>query len=160
MKDIQSEISFRAMTATDLKEVMAIETDSFPRPWNRDHFLDELKSVHAFPLVAHDREKGIIGYICPRLMLDEGEILNVAVQRAYCGKGIGRTLVQRVLSHCREGGGTKVSLEVRVSNLPAIALYRSLGFTATGMRRNYYENVEDAVLMVFNFADNGVADAV
>jgi ribosomal-protein-alanine N-acetyltransferase len=160
MKDMQSEITFRTMTATDLEVVLAIENDSFPHPWIRDHFLDELKSVHAFPLVALDPGKRIIGYICPRLILDEGQILNVAVLRAFRGQGIGRILVQRALAFCRERGGATVSLEVRPSNSAAIALYHGLGFVATGIRRNYYENGEDAVLMEFNFADNGVDDAV
>ena len=160
MKDMQSEITFRAMTATDLEEVLAIENDSFPHPWNRDHFLDELKSVHAFPLVALDPGKRIIGYICPRLILEEGQILNVAVQLAFRGQGIGRILVQRVLADCREGGGSTVSLEVRPSNFAAIALYQGLGFVATGIRRNYYANGEDAILMEYNFADNEVDDAV
>lgn len=160
MKDMQSEITCRAMTATDLEEVLAIENDSFPYPWNIAHFLDELKSVHAFPLVALDSGKRIIGYICPRLILDEGQILNVAVQQAFRGQGIGRILVQRVLVDCREGGGSTVSLEVRPSNFAAIALYQGLGFVATGIRRNYYANGEDATLMEYNFADNEVDDAV
>lgn len=148
------------MTATDLEEVLAIENDSFPHPWNRDHFLDELKSVHAFPLVALDPGKRIIGYICPRLILDEGQILNVAVLRAFRGQSIGRILLERVLADCRERGGSTVSLEVRPSNHAAIALYQGLGFVATGIRRNYYENGEDAILMEYIFADNEVDDAV
>lgn len=160
MKDMQSEITFRTMTATDLEEVLAIENDSFPHPWNRDHFLDELKSVHAFPLVALDPGKRIIGYICPRLILDEGQILNVAVLRAFRGQSIGRILLERVLADCRERGGSTVSLEVRPSNHAAIALYQGLGFVATGIRRNYYENGEDAILMEYIFADNEVDDAV
>ncbi|HEX2769522.1 MAG TPA: ribosomal protein S18-alanine N-acetyltransferase [Geobacteraceae bacterium] len=157
---MQSEITFRTMTATDLEEVLAIENDSFPHPWNRDHFLDELKSVHAFPLVALDPGKRIIGYICPRLILDEGQILNVAVLRAFRGQSIGRILLERVLADCRERGGSTVSLEVRPSNHAAIALYQGLGFVATGIRRNYYENGEDAILMEYIFADNEVDDAV
>ena len=148
------------MTATDLEDVLAIENDSFPHPWNRDHFLDELKSIHAFPMVAVASGKRIIGYICPRLILDEGQIFNVAVQWSFRGQGIGRILVQRVLADCRERGGATVSLEVRPSNFAAIALYKGLGFTAIGIRRNYYENGEDAILMDFNFSDNEVNDAV
>ena len=148
------------MTEADLDEILAIENDSFPLPWNRDHFLDELKSVHAFPLVAFDPEENVMGYICPRLLFDEGHILNVAVNRAFRGSGVGRLLVERVLRDCREGGADTVSLEVRPSNHAAISLYRQLGFVETGRRRNYYENGEDALLFEYTFDNDEVDNAV
>jgi ribosomal-protein-alanine N-acetyltransferase len=160
MKNAFPEITIRAMTEADLEEVLAIENDSFPLPWNRDHFLDELRSGHAFPLIALDQEEKIIGYICPRLLLDEGHIFNVAVRRVFRGKGVARLLVDKVVSDCREGGGTVVFLEVRHSNEAAIALYRQLGFVETGRRRNYYEHGEDAILMEYKFPNNEVDDAV
>ena len=158
--DTHSNITIRAMTDSDLEEVLAIENESFSHPWNRDHFLDELKSVHAFPLVAIDPEESIIGYICPRLLLDEGHILNLAVRRKFRGQRLGQLLVERVLNDCRVGGGSTVSLEVRQSNKTAIALYLQMGFVETGRRRNYYYNSEDAMLMEYNFDDNEVDDAV
>ena len=148
------------MTGQDVEAVLAIEYESFTRPWNRDHFLDELKSVHAFPLVAVDRKETVIGYIFPRLLLDEGHILNVAVNRAFRGKGVGRRLVETVLRDCRDGGAVVVSLEVRMSNVAAISLYRLLGFVETGRRREYYENSEDAILMEHDLAYNGGDDAI
>ena len=135
------------MTESDLDEVLAIEADSFPRPWSRSHFLDELKSPHSFPLVALDQEGTLAGYICPMLLLDEGHILNVAVRNDYRGHGLGRLLVERVLRECRDRGAEFVSLEVRPSNTAAISLYRGLGFVETGLRKRYYENGEDAILM-------------
>jgi ribosomal-protein-alanine N-acetyltransferase len=160
MNNAFDEIIIRTMTEADLEEVLAIENDSFPHPWSRDHFLDELKNSHAFPLVALDRKDKIIGYICPRLLLDEGHIFNVAVHRAFRGRRVARILVERVLDDCREGGGAVVLLEVRHSNFAAIALYRQLGFVETGRRRKYYENGEDAILMEYDFTDNEVDDAV
>lgn len=140
-----------AMTEDDLDEVLAIEKDSFPLPWNRDHFLDELKTECAFPLVALAPEQELAGYVCPRLLFDEGYILDIAVHRAFRGRGVGRVLVERVLAECREGGADFVSLEVRPSNEIAISLYRQLGFVETGRRRRYYENGEDALLMEYNY---------
>jgi len=160
MKGNHCEIAICRMTEADLDEILAIENGSFPLPWNRDHFLDELKSVHAFPLVAFDPEENVMGYICPRLLFDEGHILNVAVNRAFRGCGVGRHLVERVLRDCREGGADTVSLEVRPSNHAAISLYRQLGFVETGRRRNYYENGEDALLMDFTFENDEVDNAV
>jgi ribosomal-protein-alanine N-acetyltransferase len=158
--DTHSKITIRAMTDADLEEVLAIENESFSHPWNRDHFLDELKSVHAFPLVAIDPEESIIGYICPRHLLDEGHILNIAVRQNFRGQRLGQLLVERVLNDCRVAGVSTVSLEVRQSNKTAIALYRQLGFVETGRRRKYYDSREDAILMEYNFDDNEVDDAV
>ncbi len=160
MKDILDNIAIRPMVENDLEAVLAIEKESFTRPWSRNHFLDELRSLHAFPLVAHDRNGDVIGYIFPRLLLDEGHILNVAVKPAFCGKGVGRLLVERVLSDCRGKGAAFVSLEVRFSNNAAISLYRRLGFVETGRRRHYYENSEDAILMEYIISGNGVDHAV
>lgn len=154
------EITVCPMAETDLDEILAIENDSFPLPWNRDHFLDELKSAYAFPLVAIVPEQRIAGYICPRLLLDEGHILDIAVHRDFRGRGVGRLLVERVLRECREGGAEVVTLEVRPSNEAAIALYRRLGFVETGRRRRYYENGEDAILMEYHFDNGEVDDAV
>jgi ribosomal-protein-alanine N-acetyltransferase len=154
------EIAIRTMTEADLEEVLNIESYSFPLPWNRDHFLGELKSGHAFPLVALDQEKKIIGYICPRLLLEEGHIFNVAVRQDFRRRGVARFLLERVLNDCRAGGVEVVFLEVRLSNKAAIDLYRKLGFVATGRRMKYYENGEDAILMEYDFTDNEVDDAV
>jgi ribosomal-protein-alanine N-acetyltransferase len=83
------------------------------------------------------------------LLLDEGHILDVAVDPSCRGKGVGRLLVQRVLDDCRVGGASFVSLEVRVSNGAAIALYQGMGFTEVGRRKRYYRDGEDALMMEY-----------
>jgi ribosomal-protein-alanine N-acetyltransferase len=160
MKTTQGDITICLMTEKDLDEVLAIENASFPLPWNRDHFLDELKTECAFPLVALTPETKLAGYICPRLLLDEGHILDIAVHSDFRGRGVGRLLVERVLTDCREGGADFVSLEVRPSNTIAIALYRQMGFVETGKRKKYYENGEDALLMEYHYENEEADDAV
>jgi len=151
MSDGLHDISICPMQEQDLPEVLAIENASYPRPWSRTHFLDELASPHAFPLSAFDHDGRLVGYICPMQLLDEGHILNVAVHPDCRGRGIGELLVQRVLGDCRLGDADFVSLEVRPSNHSALALYRRLGFEETGRRKRYYENGEDAILMEYCF---------
>jgi ribosomal-protein-alanine N-acetyltransferase len=89
----------------------------------------------------------VAGYICPTLLLDEGDIRNVAVSPGHRGKGIGQLLVEKVLSECTAREASLVRLEVRASNSVAVTLYKKLGFTETGLRKKYYENGEDAILM-------------
>lgn len=149
------------MTEDCLDAVLAIEQDSFPSPWSRPLFVGELRSDHSFPMVAMDSEGRIVGYICPMLVIDEGHILNVAVDKKFRGRGIGRQLVERVLMDCRSQNAEFVSLEVRPSNVAAISLYRQLGFIVTGRRKAYYENGEDALMMEYIYSDiKGYDDAV
>lgn len=140
------------MSEADLDQVLTIESESFPRPWNRTHFLNEMQSPHSFPLVAMSHDGLVIAFICPMQIIDEGHILDVAVKKEFRGQGIGRLLVEKVLEECRTLGAEFVSLEVRVSNLSAISLYKQMGFVETGARKRYYENGEDAMLMEYIFA--------
>jgi ribosomal-protein-alanine N-acetyltransferase len=141
------DITLCPMGEDDLDAVMAIESISYPKPWTREHFIDEMLSPFAFPTVALDSEGRIAGYVCPTLLFDEAEIRNVAVHPDFRGLGIGQMLVRRVLDECREREASTVGLEVRLSNTAARELYRQLGFVETGSRPKYYENGEDAILM-------------
>lgn len=151
MVEISLEITICPMTEDDLEQVLSIEQRSFPHPWLRQHFIDELNSPYALPLSAFDGSGLLVGYICPMQLLDEGHILNVAVDPDLRGSGAGRMLVQQVLDDCRAAGASFVSLEVRESNLPAITLYRKMGFVEMGKRKRYYENGEDALMMEYIF---------
>jgi [ribosomal protein S18]-alanine N-acetyltransferase len=147
------EISVRPLCEGDLESVLAIESASFSRPWIRAHFLDEMASPFGIPLVAQTPDGAIAGYLCLKLVLDEAEILDVAVDLALRGRGIGRVLVEKALSLCREKQVALLGLEVRVSNQAAIALYQRLGFRESGVRKRYYEDGEDAMLMDYIFED-------
>lgn len=151
MCEITIEITICPMRAEDIDQVLEIEAKSFPHPWLRQHFIDELNSFYGFPYSAFDSSGRLIAYICPMLLLDEGHIMNVAVDPSFRGSGVGRLLVQRVLDDCRAGNASYVSLEVRESNLSAISLYRKMGFVDMGRRKRYYENGEDALMMEYVF---------
>lgn len=151
MLEMTHEITICPMAEADLEQVLLIEHACFPSPWLRQHFLDELNSPHAFPLSAFDPDGRLVGFICPMLLLDEGHILDVAVHPACRGKGVGKLLVQRVLEDCHSGGASFVSLEVRLSNTPAISLYMGMGFVETGRRKRYYKDGEDALMMEYLF---------
>ena len=82
------------------------------------------------------------------LVVDEGQIANVAVAPAWRKQGIGRLLMERMIAKCIALGGVRLCLEVRLSNQPARRLYANLGFQEVGLRKNYYtQPLEDAILM-------------
>jgi [ribosomal protein S18]-alanine N-acetyltransferase len=148
------------MSVEHLDAVLAIEHISFSRPWTARHFLDEIESRFAGPLVAVGLRGEVVGYLCPQVVVDAGEILDVAVDPAARGKGVGRLLVATALAWCRRQGAEHVGLEVRVGNVEAIRLYQSFGFAEVGRRKRYYDDGEDAVVMEYTFTGNEEYDAV
>jgi len=134
------------MHEEDLDQVLAIEQACFPRGWNRDHFLAELGSERASCAVAELGGR-VVGYLCLTVLLDEAEILDVAVDPALQGRGIGAQLVQWACDEAIRRGAALLLLEVRATSQPAIALYERFGFKQTGLRKGYYEENIDAVLM-------------
>lgn len=142
----------RPMTAADLDAVLLIEQSSFPLPWKREHFLHEITAPHSFPFVAEIDGK-VAGYVCLMSLFEEAQILDIAVAAEQRGRGVGRLLMDKALAVAREKGAEVMALEVRESGAAAIGLYRALGFRQTGIRANYYESRENAVLMEKNIKE-------
>ncbi|MGI6069838.1 MAG: ribosomal protein S18-alanine N-acetyltransferase [Blautia sp.] len=137
----------REMTVEDLDQVMEIEENLFSVPWTKEGFFTFLLRPNTLFLVVEEKGQ-ILGYCGVILVLDEGEITNVAVRRERQREGIGQFLVEGMLLMVRERGIHTLHLEVRKSNVSAIRLYQRIGFEETGLRRNYYTSPsEDAVLM-------------
>ena len=138
---------FREMLVEDLDQVMEIEEDLFSVPWTREGFLTYLMKKDTMFFVVEEKEK-ILGFCSMMTVLDEGDILNVAVRRDRQKEGIGQFLVDSILRMADMQGIRLVHLEVREGNRTARRLYERLGFKEDGLRRNYYEDpVENAVLM-------------
>ena len=142
----QGTINIRSMLEHDLDGVLAIEQVSFPSPWNREHFIQEIHSPFAFPFVA-DLAGTIAGYVCLMSLFEEAQIMNIAVAAQKRGRGVGRLLLERAVVVAREKGAERLVLEVRESNAAAIGLYERLGFVQFSVRKGYYEGKEDALLM-------------
>ena len=140
----------RRMEKRDLPQVEAIEISLFSDAWSEQGFEDTLNSPYVISLVAIDEaEDTILGYIIMYVSFEEGEISNVAVAKSAQNRGIGSALMQAILEKGLEESVTRFILEVRVSNTPAIALYKKFGFTEIGIRRDFYEKPrEDALIMV------------
>ncbi len=143
-------ITFRLMSEDDLEDVLAIEKMCYPLPWSARQFLDELQNNAAAILLCEVGGR-IAGYICYWLIAGEMQILNVATAPGMRRKGIGQLLLQKAFSNCRQTGLSSAWLEVRAGNRGAIQLYQRNGFEQNGLRRGYYRDGEDAVLMVKKF---------
>jgi len=139
-------INVRPMTEADLDQVLAIESASFPSPWSREHFVNELEARHSFPYIA-ELDGCIVGYVCLMALFEEAQILDIAVGPMRRGNGIARLLMDHAISVALDKGAEVLSLEVRSSNIAAISLYERCGFVRTGLRSKYYEGKDDAVLM-------------
>lgn len=137
----------REMTIEDLEQVMEIEEDLFRVPWTREGYFTFLTRKDAMFLVVEEKGQ-ILGYCGLLMVLDEGDVTNVAVRRDRQKEGIGNFLMESMIRLAEGMGVTTIHLEVRTSNETAVRLYERNGFTRDGIRRNYYQNpVEDAILM-------------
>ncbi|MFA7062453.1 MAG: ribosomal protein S18-alanine N-acetyltransferase [Pedobacter sp.] len=134
------------MTKSDLDGVLAIEQVSYPTPWRREHFLQEIHLHTSFPYVAVLDEM-VVGYVCLMSLFEEAQILNIAVAPQQRGRGVARMLMELAVSIAREHGAEVLVLEVRESNTAAIKLYEDFGFERYFLRKGYYEGKEDALLM-------------
>jgi len=139
-------ILIRPMIDTDLEAVLAIEQACFPRAWTHAHFEDEITSLHSTPVVA-ELDGSLAGYLCLTVLLDEAEILDVAVASVFQRRGVGAALVEWACTEALHQGATILRLEVRATSLPAIKLYEQSGFVRCGLRKAYYEQGIDALLM-------------
>ena len=146
---MKEEVIIRRMRKEDLDAVTAIEEATFAIPWSRESFRQELERNVAARYLVAEVEGKVIGYAGAWIILDESHITNIAVEEAYRGQGIGRMLTQALIQYLSNLGACYATLEVRVSNIRAQNLYKSLGFVSVGKRKRYYEdNQEDAFLMV------------
>ncbi len=143
----------RPMEPQDISQVADIESKSFSMPWSEEGFLDALGYDDNILLVATEAEK-IVGYVCVYVSFDEGELTNIAVEPDCRGQGIGFELMDAVKTEAMNSSVSRIVLEVRVSNNPAITLYEKCGFTNIGIRKNFYEQPrEDAYIMVYSAED-------
>lgn len=144
-------IELRRLALGDLREIEAIERRSYPTPWSRSMFAGELAKPSSICLGAYAADSGdreLCGYLIVSRYVDAWHVMNVAVDPDHRGRGIATMLLERLFELTADDARRGYTLEVRVSNATAIALYERLGFQARGIRRGYYtDNREDALIM-------------
>jgi [ribosomal protein S18]-alanine N-acetyltransferase len=144
--DAAPALRIRRLSYSDLPAVISIERRSFPTPWSLAMFVLELSKPSGICLAAVDEQGQLAGYLVCSRYETVWHLMNVAVDPELRRRGIATLLINRLFD---EGGGVSpYTLEVRVSNREAIAMYQRFGFRSAGLRHGYYhDNGEDAVIM-------------
>jgi ribosomal-protein-alanine N-acetyltransferase len=138
-------LRLRRLSYSDLPSVISIERRSFPTPWSLAMFVLELSKPSGICLAAED-ENGLVGYLVCSRYEQVWHLMNVAVSPEHRRRGVATDLIERLFEEA--GTGSRFTLEVRVSNIGAIAMYERFGFRSAGRRRRYYnDNGEDALIM-------------
>jgi ribosomal-protein-alanine N-acetyltransferase len=144
---------FRMMPASpsDLDEIMEIERLCFPSPWSRQVFVEEFNQEFSrIDVVRHDESRRMLAFINYWLVHDEVHVLNVATHPSWRRRGLARRLMDHAVQTGLARGARLVTLEVRRSNEAAQTLYERMGFKAVEVRPRYYENGEDAIVMILD----------
>ena len=141
------------MDFTHVPQIAAIEEATFSLPWDADSIRAELDNPLALWLVWVEDEQ-VLGYVGSQTVFEDADILNVAVQPAARRRGIAEALMTALESRLSERGAERITLEVRASNAPAIALYQKLGYAQVGLRKNYYEKPREDALILQKQIDN------
>ena len=132
------------MNESHVAAVAELEKQNFSEPWPEIAVRSELTNKLALWLVALEGET-VVGYVGSQTVLQEADMMNIAVAETHRRQGIARLLVEELICQL---DAYQLTLEVRASNAPAIALYEKLGFTQVGLRKNYYHKPkEDALIL-------------
>lgn len=140
------------MTLRHVGEVARLEREVFSSPWSEKALGDSIGQDTSLFLVC-EKDEEVAGYVGCYIVCDEAAITNVAVFPKYRRQGIAESLISELKRRTSEKGCSVITLEVRVSNTPAISLYEKLGFKTVGCRRGFYSNPrEDAYVMLYEGA--------
>lgn len=147
-------MNVRKMQAADIVSVLDIERRATQFPWDKKSFEDSLKTGHQ-AWVFYQQTDEIVGFVIVQRILDEAHLLNICVEPAAQGRGIGKAIIQHVIDYANSFSAAIILLEVRRSNKRAQQLYLQTGFNEMSVRKDYYpakQGREDAILMAMDLA--------
>lgn len=135
------------MNKDHVSQIARLEAQCFSDPWSEKSIASELENPLSLWLVAEENGR-VCGYVGSQTVLDESDMMNVAVDPGFRRQGIARALIETLIAELSKMGSRCLRLEVRVSNENARALYERMGFRQLGLRKNYYHNPkEDALIL-------------
>ena len=136
-----------------MAQVAELEKLCFADPWSEKSVASELDNPLSLWLVALDGDR-VAGYVGSQTVMDESDMMNVAVHPDYRKQGVATGLIVGLVEELHKKGSRCLTLEVRASNAPAISLYEKLGFLQAGLRKNYYHNPKEDALILRKEWDN------
>ena len=150
---LKTQYQLRPMQMDDLDAIIQIEATIYTHPWTRGNFSDSLNSGYSAWIL--ESEGKMIGYALMMMVMDEAHLLNLSITKPQQKQGLGRYLLEHMLKIAKNYQAANMFLEVRPSNISAIALYENMGFSEMAVRRGYYPadpkisktGREDAILM-------------
>ena len=147
-RDAVPALELTRMRRRHLRRVLSIEGQVYPRPWSASLFLSELAQRTARSYLVAKADGEVIGYAGMMFMGEEAHVTNIAVDPGWHGRKAGTRLLLAIITEAIARGAGVISLEVRVSNSVAQAMYEKFGFSVVGVRKGYYvETNEDALIM-------------
>ena len=134
------------MQDEDIEEALLTEQSHNIHILSKNILKEDIKNKNYYYLVAKNNQKKIVGYIGISYVLDEADIISIVVHKDYTKNGIATLLLQEIFKFAKDNNIQKLMLEVRNSNIPAQKLYEKHGFKQITIRKNYYDNSEDALI--------------
>lgn len=135
------------MEQSDLEQIKDCLTSDFDAFWTYDVLKDELSYSNSKYIVAKTSNNTIVGFAGIKIILDEAEIMNIVTKKSNRGKGIASLMLKHIISNCKNNNIKIINLEVNCQNTIAINLYKKYNFKEVGLRKKYYNNTYDAILM-------------
>ncbi len=152
--DFEINVHIRWMIRRDMPEVLGIENSSFEFSWSEDDFIRCLRQRNCIGMVAEYDER-VVGFMIYELHKDQLHVLNFAVRPDVRRRGVGRQMVEKLIGKLSQQRRTRVLLEIRETNLAAQVFFRNLGFVATTVLRDYYDDTtEDAYVMQYRYRED------
>lgn len=140
-------MTYVQMNTSHVPQIAELERLCFHDPWSENSIASEVNNALSLWFVAIENDV-VVGYVGSQTVLGETDMMNIAVHPDYRKKGIGTGLILTLIHELKQRGSHSLMLEVRVSNEPAISVYKKLGFAEVGRRNNYYRNPkEDALIL-------------
>lgn len=144
---VNDKIQFRAMQENDIEQMTAIEAQVFSQPWSRKSF-EEALSYENLLFVVAVMDETVVGYCGLYMVLEEGNVINVAVKEEFRGRHMAQEMLTFLMEEGAKQNITAFTLEVREHNETALHVYEKLGFESVGIRKNFYEKpIENAIIM-------------
>ena len=138
-----------AMTLEDFENIQDIFTSDFDSFWNPSILKQELLCDNSHFIVAKNEDE-IIGFAGFKVLLEDADLMNIVVKKSYRNQGIGSLLLKNLMDLFFSFSLVSLYLEVNENNLPAIHLYQKFGFKKIDVRKNYYPNHQNAIIMCFS----------